>query len=321
MKILVLNLITVVMLFATNVDDKLNKAFIELEKGNSEFVYYSIAQLANKGNPVAQYLLARVYATDNFKKDEKESFKLFEKSAKQGYAKSLNALGVAYYNGIGVEKDYKMAMKYFKEAINKGDFSANNNIGVIYERGNGVIQNYQKAYKHYLLAFKDGDKKIAPYNIAMLSINNKYLKYDNKKIVKFLELASKNSNPNATYRLGLAYKYGYLGLKEDAKKAFNYFYQAYKNGHKKATSCVGESYFLGNGVEQDINLGMALIVSMSKENDAYAQYLLGVAYYHKGDLTSSAYYLRKAWQNGSKKAWKMLADNSLWNKKRVSIKK
>jgi TPR repeat protein len=319
MKKIILSLLMVCSIFANDIQNKLDKAFIEIEKGNDEFVYYSILKLAKNGNPEAQYLLARVYASDNFKKNQKESISLLKKSAKQGYIKSINALGVAYYNGIGVEKDYKMALKYFKEAVKEEDFRAYNNIGVLYEKGQGVIQNYQQAYRYYLLAYTNGDKKIAPYNIAMLSITHKYIKRDNKRIVELLKMADENGNPNATYRLGLAYKYGYLGVEKNCNLAFNYFFKAYKSGHDMATSYVGESYYIGEGTLQNIKLGMSLIIAMSKKNDAYAQYLLGMSYYEKHDLHNSAYYLRLAWRNGCNKAKKMLADPALWNKTKFYI--
>ena len=73
-----------------------------------------LMSLAIRGNPEAQYRLAVLYRNGYvIKADYKRAFSWFEKSAKQGYVKSIYAIGMMKLRGQGTERDTIAAEKLF----------------------------------------------------------------------------------------------------------------------------------------------------------------------------------------------------------------
>ncbi|AFI03928.1 tetratricopeptide repeat protein [Helicobacter cetorum] len=101
--------------------------------------------------------------------NEQKAFECFLKAANMGDTKSCLKVGVAYYDGNGVEKDYTKAFEYFHEVIKKennekekakikkvfyttADILADAHIflGRMYASGFGVEEDHNKAYEHFL---------------------------------------------------------------------------------------------------------------------------------------------------------------------------
>ena len=66
-------------------------------------------------------------------------FKWFEKSAQQGNAFAQCNLGLAYYEGKGVDKkDDKKSVEWWEKSANQGNAVAQCNLGGMYYNGEGV---------------------------------------------------------------------------------------------------------------------------------------------------------------------------------------
>ena len=64
--------------------------------------------------------------------------------ANQGNAEAQNNLGVAYYNGEGVEQSYSKAVYWCQNSAEQGNADAQYNLGVAYYNGEGVDKSYSK---------------------------------------------------------------------------------------------------------------------------------------------------------------------------------
>lgn len=64
--------------------------------------------------------------------------------ANQGNAEAQNNLGVAYYNGEGVEQSYSKAVYWCQKSAEQGNADAQYNLGVAYYNGEGVDKSYSK---------------------------------------------------------------------------------------------------------------------------------------------------------------------------------
>ena len=65
--------------------------------------------------------------------------------ANQGDAEAQYNLGVAYYNGEGVEQSHSKAVYWYQKSAEQGDAEAQYNLGVAYYNGEGVEQSHSKA--------------------------------------------------------------------------------------------------------------------------------------------------------------------------------
>ena len=80
--------------------------------------------------------------------DSAKAVEFWHKAGKFGYAN----IGVAYYNGDGVERDGKMARYYLELAAMEGNVYARHNLGAT-EKNAG---NFDRALKHYMIAVRGG---------------------------------------------------------------------------------------------------------------------------------------------------------------------
>ena len=83
------------------------------------------------------------------------ALELWQQAAELGNAPSYCFIGVAYYQGYGVERDVKKANHYYELAAMGGDVAARYNLGCSeYQTG-----NYDRALKHLVLAAGGGTKE------------------------------------------------------------------------------------------------------------------------------------------------------------------
>src|SRR5262245_27147503 len=94
----------------------------------------SLKQLAQKGNPKAQFELGVLFHLGwSTGKDDVEAAKWYRLAAEQGLDAAQNVLGFAYYSGEGVRQDYFEAAKWLKRAADQGFAVSQNRLGHMYE--------------------------------------------------------------------------------------------------------------------------------------------------------------------------------------------
>jgi TPR repeat protein len=87
--------------------------------------------------------------------DYYEGIHWLEQAAERGYAKAQDALGRAYFEGVGVRQDRAKALLWFRRAGEQGHLAAQNNAGLIYEH-DFYLRNYELAAQWYEHAAKAG---------------------------------------------------------------------------------------------------------------------------------------------------------------------
>lgn len=81
-----------------------------------------------------------------------ESFAIYSELASQKHAPSVNAIGVAYSKGEGVQKDEQKGFEYYCRAADMGYSAAQLNAGDCYMQGRGTPTDAEKAVTYYILA-------------------------------------------------------------------------------------------------------------------------------------------------------------------------
>jgi localization factor PodJL len=120
-----------------------------------------LMRAAYKGEPVAEYWLATLYARGRgVPADAFQANHWYEAAAKQGSRRAMHSLAVANFEGWGMEKEnLEEAARWFGAAAELGLADSQFNLAVLYERGSGVPQSAADAYKWYALAAAQGDKE------------------------------------------------------------------------------------------------------------------------------------------------------------------
>ena len=120
-----------------------------------------------KKDPVAINLLGDRYLHGMIggQKDMDKAIQLFAEAAELGSIEALFFLGVAYYNGEGVDKDEAKGAEYYKKAAMQGHAESRHNLGC----GEGQRGNYDRAGRHFLISAKMG------YELSLDAIKSRFM--------------------------------------------------------------------------------------------------------------------------------------------------
>jgi len=137
--------------------DSVQKGRLAYEKGDYVTALQIFTPLAERGDLVAQFSLAKMYREGKgVSKDYKAAVKWFNLSAKQGNALAQYHLGVAYSFGLGVVPDYEIALKWYLKSAGQGNAFAQHHLSLLYYFGNGVPEDKKYAYMWANLASLSG---------------------------------------------------------------------------------------------------------------------------------------------------------------------
>ena len=126
---------------------ELQRASAAYKKGDYDTALQTFKPLAEKGDMIAQFNLAKMYREGKgVPKDYKTAVKWFSLSAEQGNAKAQYHLGVAHSFGLGVVPDYKIALKWFNRSAEQGNTFSQYHLSRLFYLGNGVPED--KVYAH-----------------------------------------------------------------------------------------------------------------------------------------------------------------------------
>ena len=127
-------------------------------------------------------------------------------------------LGLAYFDGIGVESDVDMGVTLLEKAGQAGYDRAYNVLGNIYRQGrNGVCQDFKKAYGYYCIG-ADRDNRQCLYYKGLMQYKGLGCKQDYQKAAQAFYMAANARDANSWYMLGLCSRNGY-GLVKDSVAA------------------------------------------------------------------------------------------------------
>lgn len=113
--------------------------------------------LAKKGNPVAQWALARLLELPTPVRDLTQALHWYRELAEAGAPSAMEAVGLAHYLGRGTAEDPAQAAEWFRRAGNAGEVGAQYILATMYEKGHGVAQDLRLARSWYERAAAQGD--------------------------------------------------------------------------------------------------------------------------------------------------------------------
>lgn len=221
-----------------------------------------LMKAAELNMPNANYNVGKAYLEgDGVGKDAAKAVKYLEKAAVEKFIPDAKwLLGNCYLDGEGVKQDYANAAKWLAEVADHKNY-ADRVKGLMEEKRLANYQTYLKGLKDYYInkdyatamkSFKLLQKVNSPEGLTMQALcflNSNYDKHNDKKGLKMLEEAAKNS-ATAAFKLGEIYDQGIL-VDKNVKKAVDLIEGAAEKGNGEAVCVMGMKYFKGQGVPQD----------------------------------------------------------------------
>lgn len=189
-----------------------------------------VSAATERQDAAAMYVLGTLFSTGTgVARDDAAALRWFIRASRLGNADAMNAVGIAYATGRGVEApDLIKARRWFVRAANSGCAAAMNNIALAYYRGDGGAADYKQAARWYERAAAQGDAS-AMNVLATLYDDGKGVVEDHRKALALFEQSARLGHGLAMMNLGVAYARGEI-VKQDNVLAFAWFGRALNAG-------------------------------------------------------------------------------------------
>ena len=172
-------------------------------------------ELATQGDTNAQYALGVMeFREETENPNKKQGFKWLKSAAEKDHPIAMFNIGMAYWQGNGVEENKKEALKWWEKSAETGDSNAQYNLGLTYYIGNvvpidliaakkwlglAVRQNHRGAIRIYSLVAKAANDKTIDTAVIAGTVELNYTattsqKYWKVKVASDIHLKPKNSS-------------------------------------------------------------------------------------------------------------------------------
>ncbi len=190
----------------------------------------------------------------------------FLKAAKQGQADAQNRYAALLDRGIGGEKDPAQAAEWRKISASLGHKTSQYDLGVMYFYGKGVEQDLERAATLFIKSADQGYE---------YSKNRLYA------IKRMLLSLKDQGDPVAYYLLGTFYRKGFGGLRQEDKKAFEYYSFAADKGLANGQYELAQLYFYGRNVKKNHNMAAKLYKKAADQGHIFAMKKLAVMHLNR----------------------------------------
>ena len=160
-------------------------------------------------------------------------------AAEAGDAKAQYLVGQIYAQGTGVKKDPKQAYEWYTKSANQGYGASRYEIGKMFADGKPVRQNYYTAAKWYRLAATFNNNAKAQFRLGELYFNGRGVEHDYGKAIAYYTKAAGQGHAAAQYLLGAIYQEGW-GVPKDLITA--YMWQKLALPHRDEAMAVHKKY-------------------------------------------------------------------------------
>ena len=208
---------------------------------------YSILKpLAQIGHPNAQIFLAVMYEYGHGTEiDQEESFRWYQRAARQGRAEAQSELGSKYFQGSGVAQDPRQAMAWWEKAAQMGYARAQYNLGLLYFHGlDGLVEKDLQQAMQWFSQAAEKNHPNAQYSLGVMYTFGDVVPQDYERAFALFQDAAAQDLMKAQYNLGILYENG-LGVTQDPDMAEYWFQQAASQGLPEAQK------YLAQDTDQD----------------------------------------------------------------------
>lgn len=305
-------------------------AKIYIETGQSEKVDELLGMLkkvvGKSKDGLAEYTFGEIYAQKGFKQfDINEAIAWYSKAEEKGYSLASYKLGKIYYS----QENYIEAVKCFENSqseygyYNLGKIYANEQSGLYdevkavenylkaEELGNtfasyqlGKIYYAQEQYEKAVKCFQKSDTEYGYYNLGKIYMDEQSGLYNEEKAIKNFLQAEELGNVFASYQLGKIYY-----VQENDKEAINHFQMC---DNDFANYYIGKIYLNTDSELYNPALGMHYMLLSAKEDNAYAEFNIGVQYL-KGEIVERDIVEAQKWLYSSVSHGNVIAEDILKN--------
>jgi uncharacterized protein len=176
---------------------------------------------------------AMLYLTGTFRKyDPQKAFSIFMQRAQNGDAKAMNAIGMQYAKGLGVDSSFSSASLWFLNAANNGYSKAWVNLGMLYKRLGCDSINYSIACSYFDSALLKNEPS-AFFAKGYMHYKGLGCQQSYTEALRLFRQGVEYQRSECMYFVGLSFKHGY-GVTPNSDSATFYIDKAARLGYNQA---------------------------------------------------------------------------------------
>ena len=269
-----------------------------------------------------------LYGSEEAEPDFERAFQLFQQEAEKGNALAMYDLARIFADGLGREADPNAAQNWYAKALAafmEAEFSAKERqksylqyrIGKMYAadlgtehkvncpegaREGGLGRDYGEAAEWFGRAVRQ-NHKYAQYSLAGLYYRGQGVEQDYRQARNLYRCSAEQENPYASYELAKIYRDG-IGAEPDGQQAATYFEAAFrgflalesKSHDDKLQYRLGQMLYTGTGTKKEETKAVEFWQKAARLGNANAQYALASHWLKTGtgDLQQALEWIQKA---------------------------
>ena len=239
------------------------------------------------------------------------------KQAEQGNSTGQYNLGLAYWQGDGINKDLKEAESWFTKAAQQENIEAYSALGGVYMQ----MENYQKSIEFYELAVDKGSAS-AECILGEIYYHGLYSEFGidkdyNKAFILIKKAAIRiltgaSNHAKAQCLLGHMYINAH-GTEQNFEEGLVWLKRSAAHGYADAEATIGMIYKKGLGVKQDFNEALTWFEKAGAQGHLKACKWAGILHLKQENFKGAAFFLQLASQMDDQEAEELCKKHELWN--------
>lgn len=144
---------------------------------------------------------------------------------------------------------------------------------------------YTESLSYYMKAYEKGDSIISPYEIASMYVaGNSQISADISKAIKWMEISANHGNPSAMVFLGDMYYEG-IGVPQNLYQSVDWYMKASKQNDADGMHKLAIAYLDGEGILKNVSKAIQLLQQAAEKGSAEAMDTLAIIYgFGKDDI-------------------------------------
>ena len=234
------------------------------------------------------------------------AFPLFEELAEENNSRALFFLGVLHGHGLGhVKRDQEKSLTALEKSAVTGEPGAWVELAsLLYRRAEEIVA-VDETLNHRILEKATAGDVISQYELGVLYKERALGKGKEKDAWSYFLRAAGLGYRGGEFHLGECYYEG-IGVEQDLEKAVTCYKRALAHGSMEAADALGTMAVLGEGMPADEKAAFTYFRTAVKGGYIASLYKLGDCYYYgRGtaqDFGRARDLFEKAWGNGDKAA-------------------
>ncbi|WP_442864930.1 tetratricopeptide repeat protein [Bosea sp. NBC_00550] len=190
--------------------------------------------------------------------DHRAALAIWGPLAHAGVGRAQNNIGACFAEGLGIERDPALAVRWLTLAAEGGDPVGQRNLAALHFKGEGVAQSDDEALRLYRLAAEQGDAPAQDMLSWMLLEGGQIA--DRDEALRWAKAAAEAGIATSMTRLGMMH-HDALGVERDPGLAAHWWQRGMAAGDPDSEAMLGAATLLGQGVAQDAERALTLLLS------------------------------------------------------------